>query len=84
MLTIMQDKRPKRLDVVALLEDRPGTGLKAGQVGTIVEFLGTGDATGPEAYEVEFCDKDGRTLAYAELRRSEFLVLLAIPEALAI
>jgi len=80
----MQEKRPKHLDVVALLDDRPGTSLKAGQVGTIVEFLGAEGPDGPEAYEIEFCDKDGRTLEYAELRRSEFLVLLPIPEALAI
>lgn len=41
--------------MVALLEDKPSTGLVAGQVGTVVEVLATG------VFEVEFLDSDGRT-----------------------
>jgi len=80
----MQEIRPKLLDAVALLSDYPGTGLKAGQVGTIVELLGSETTEGAEAYEVEFCDKQGRTTEFVSLRRAEFLVLLSTPEMLAV
>ena len=59
----------KLLDVVALLDDKPTIRLSAGQVGTIVELLA------PGVFEVEFCDMEGRTIAFAELQRPEFLVL---------
>ena len=47
---------PKLLDVVALLTDLPYHKLQIGQVGTIVEKLADG------VYEVEFADKQGRTI----------------------
>ncbi len=47
------------LDVVALLEDHPESGLVAGQVGTVVERVEG------EVFEVELSDDEGRT--YAEL-----------------
>ncbi|HAU38482.1 MAG TPA: DUF4926 domain-containing protein [Phycisphaerales bacterium] len=53
---------PKLLDVVALTQDLPRAQLVRGQVGTIVEELG------PETFEVEFCDNDGRTYATAAVR----------------
>jgi hypothetical protein len=59
----------KLLDVVALLEDKPAEGLVAGQVGTVVEVLA------PGVFEVEFLDSEGRTVAVAEFRREELLVL---------
>lgn len=59
----------KLLDVVALLEDLPARGLVRGQVGTIVEKLG------PDAFEVEFSDNEGRTYASLALRSGQFLVL---------
>lgn len=80
----MQEMRPKLLDAVALLTDRPEEELKPGQVGTIVEFLGGETEFGHEAYEVEFCDKLGRTTEFVALRREEFLVLLPAPEGLAV
>jgi hypothetical protein len=80
----MQETLPKLLDAVALLGDHSGTCLKAGQVGTIVEMLGNETPNGPEAYEVEFCDKLGRTTEFVALRRHEFLVLLSTPEMLAV
>jgi hypothetical protein len=69
MKTAVQNTPAKLLDVVALLEDQPGARLVAGQVGTIVEVLA------PGVFEVEFCDPEGRTIGFAELRREQFLVL---------
>ena len=57
------------LDVVALLEDLPGTDLLCGQVGTVVEVLA------PDVFEVEFCDNDGRTYASLALRAEQLMVL---------
>jgi hypothetical protein len=57
------------LDVVALKEDKPELGLRQGQVGTVVENLGTG------VYEVEFSDNSGRTYATAALQADQILVL---------
>ena len=65
----MKNAPVKLLDVVALLEDRPQDGLSAGQVGTVVEVYS------PEAFEVEFLNSQGRTIALVPLKRSEFLVL---------
>jgi hypothetical protein len=59
----------KLLDVVALLEDKPAEGLVAGQVGTVVEVFA------PDAFEVEFLDVNGKTVALTELKREELLVL---------
>lgn len=59
----------KLLDVVAVLENKPASGLAVGQVGTTVEVFA------PGVIEVEFCDLAGKTLGFAELCRREFLVL---------
>lgn len=56
-------------DVVALTEDIPDRGLLRGQVGTVVESLG------PDVFEVEFADNDGRTYAMLPLKSSQLLVL---------
>lgn len=50
-------------DVVKLVEDLPEEGLAAGSVGTIVHVF----TTPRSAYEVEFVDDDGQTLAMATL-----------------
>ena len=48
----------KELDVVSLTQDLSDFGIKKGMLGTIVHVYRR-----PElAYEVEFCDKDGRTI----------------------
>lgn len=65
----MQKTPVKLLDVVALLDDKPAEHLLAGQVGTVVEILA------PGVFEVEFLDANGRTVALAEVQRSELLVL---------
>ena len=57
------------LDVVALTKDIPEGGLLRGQVGTVVESLG------PDRFEVEFVDNDGRTYATLTLNSSQLLVL---------
>jgi len=51
------------------LSHYPAFRLVRGQVGTIVEVLA------PSVFEVKFCDKEGRTLGFTELRRDEFLIL---------
>ena len=57
------------LDVVALTKDIPDHGLLRGQVGTVVESLG------PDMFEVEFVDNDGRTYATLPLNFNQLLVL---------
>ena len=69
MNSTVQTTPAKLLDVIAVLEDQPAQTLVAGQVGTIVEELAT------DVFEIEFCDKDGRTVCFAELSRGDFLVL---------
>ena len=59
----------KLLDVVALTQKLPKKDLPLGQVGTVVELLG------PDVYEVEFSDNDGRTFAELALRADQLLVL---------
>jgi hypothetical protein len=58
------------LDIVALTEDLPEQNLWRGQVGTVVEILATG-----AAYEVEFCDRNGRPYASFGLRPEQLMVL---------
>jgi Domain of unknown function (DUF4926) len=62
-------------DVVALTVDRPDRGLVRGQVGTVVEILD------PDAYEIEFCDDDGRTYAQLALPGEQLMVLRYEPAA---
>ncbi len=65
----MQTVPVKLHDVVAQLEDQPNENLVAGQVGTVVEVHA------PGVVEVEFLDAEGRTVALAEFRREQLLVL---------
>ena len=62
-------KPVKLLDVVALLDDKPAQGLASGHVGTVVEVLA------PDAFEVEFLDASGLTIALGEFHRNELLLL---------
>ena len=59
----------KLLDTVALLKDMPDEKLVKGQVGTIIEMLDKG------VYEVEFADKQGRTIASLALAVEELMLL---------
>ena len=62
-------------DVVALLEDQPGTPLSRGQVGTVVDVLDF------ETVLVEFSDDNGRAYAIEPLQRDRLLVLHYVPAA---
>lgn len=53
----------KLFDVVTLTEDLPAEGLRSGMTGTIVY-----EHHDPPAYEVEFTDEDGKTIAMLALR----------------
>ncbi len=61
-------QRFKPFDIVALVADVPESGLKCGQVGTIVAELG------PDSYEVELADEEGRTYASLGLKGSQLLL----------
>ena len=74
----MARRKIKLLDTVALLEDLPERRLKRGEVGTVVEILA------PDAYEVEFCDDEGRTYAELALRGEQIVALHNQGEALKI
>jgi hypothetical protein len=63
------------LDVVALTVNLPEYHLSEGQVGTVVEILGSG-----EAFEVEFSDRQGRTYESLGLRPNQLMVLHFEPE----
>ena len=69
----MANQHVKLLDVVALTEDLPASGLIRGQVGTIVE-VHTEDA-----FEVEFCDDDGVTYALLTLHAPQLMMLHHTP-----
>lgn len=60
----------KLLDIVALTEDLPEQNLWRSQLGTVVEILAAG-----AAYEVEFCDRDGRPYASLGSRPEQLMVL---------
>lgn len=50
-------------DVVLLVEDIPEEKLKSGMIGVVIDIY-----TDPSpAYEVEFCDGDGKTIAQLAL-----------------
>jgi Domain of unknown function (DUF4926) len=63
------------LEVVALTVDIPEFNLQRGQVGTVVDVLGGG-----KAFEVEFCDRNGRTYASLGLRPDQVMVLRYEPQ----
>lgn len=65
------------LDTVALSEDVPAHGLRAGEVGAVVEVFGDG-----EAFEVEFCDRDGVTYGLHTLRAGQLIPLHTRGQAL--
>jgi hypothetical protein len=57
------------LDVVTLLTDLPEQNLFRGQVGTVVEVYE------PDAFEVEFVDKNGYTYGLETLMAENLLLL---------
>jgi len=63
------DHKIQLLDVVALIVDLPDRGLVRGQVGTVVESLG------PEVFELEFSDDEGRAYAQFAVRADQLMIL---------
>ena len=59
----------KLLDVVALMKDLPEEPLIKGQVGTFIEELDEG------IYEVEFANKQGKTLSLLTLTTDDLMLL---------
>jgi hypothetical protein len=60
---------PDLFDVIELMTDIPERDLYAGMQGTIVESYGG------SAYEVEFTDERGETMALLALRPHQFIVI---------
>ncbi len=59
----------KELDAVALLEDLPEHGFVRGQIGTALDELA------PGAFDVEFSDSLGRTVALVPLPSEKLMAL---------
>ena len=57
------------LDIVALTEPLPKSGLVRGHVGTVVEVLA------PGVFEVEFSDDNGQAYAFASVSAEKLLIL---------
>ena len=64
-----EPRRPKLLDMVAVLASPGDPEIRAGDVGTVVELLP------PDAVEVEFLSRDGRTRHVGALPLSDVLTL---------
>jgi catabolite regulation protein CreA len=62
-------RQPALFDLVAVVNSAADQALDVGDVGTVVELLP------PDAVEVEFLDRDGRTRCLATLSVSDILVL---------
>lgn len=65
----MQFRKPKLLDLVAVLQHPAHVDLEVGHVGTVLELLP------PDGIEVEFLDRDGRTRCVATLSVDDVLAL---------
>ncbi|MFN9395575.1 MAG: DUF4926 domain-containing protein, partial [Pseudanabaena sp.] len=61
--------KPELFDAIELLVDLPEVNIKAGEIGTIVEKYDD------RAYEVEFANNDGETLALLALTVDQFIVV---------
>lgn len=64
-----QARQAQMLDIVAVLRATAESAVEVGDVGTVVELLP------PDALEVEFLDRDGRTRSVATLAKDDVLVL---------
>jgi len=66
---MMQSRKPKLLNLVAVLKRPANADVEVGDVGTVVELLP------PDGIEVEFLDRDGRTRCLATLSVDDVLTL---------
>lgn len=62
-------RTPQLLDLVAVLQPPRDATVTVGDVGTVVELLP------PDGLEVEFLDRNGKTLSIATLSIADVLVL---------
>ena len=65
------DMKPKELDTVRLLAPLDDEGIGVGGIGVIVAVFDDPD----DAYEVEFSDQDGATIAQVLLKDDQFEVV---------
>lgn len=65
----------KENDVIALLVDLPGNGLRRGDVGTVIEVF-EANAHHPAGYVVEFVAESGEVYAHADITDPAQLVPL--------
>lgn len=63
--------KPNEFDTVRLLVSLENEGIGAGNIGVIVAVFDDPD----EAYEVEFSDQDGATIAQVVLKEAQFEVV---------
>lgn len=63
--------KPKINDMVQLMEPLPEMGLSTGSVGVVVAEFSKPE----EAYEIEFSNERGETLAQVALRPKQFVVV---------
>ena len=61
-------QEPQQFDVIELLVDLPGQSLSAGVQGAVVDVY-------DDAYEVEFTDETGETVALVPLKSMQFVVV---------
>jgi hypothetical protein len=66
---MISSRRPKLLDLVAVLKRPSDVDIEVGDVGTVVELLP------PDGLEVEFLDRHGRTRCLATLSVEDVLTL---------
>ena len=66
---MVETRQLKLLDLVAVLHSSSDSEIRTGDVGTIVELLP------PDALEVEFLSRDGRTRHLGTLSTDDVLVL---------
>lgn len=58
-------------EIVRLLEDIPSAGICRGSLGVVVAVFSEPE----EAYEIEFCDGDGASIAQIALRPAQFEIV---------
>lgn len=63
--------KPKLFDTIRLTKGCPNDGLSHEALGVIITIFEEPD----EAYEVEFVDDDGTTIAQLALQRSQFVLV---------
>ncbi len=66
---MIQSRKPKLLDLVAVLRRPPDADVEVGDVGTVVELLP------PDGIEVEFLDRQGHTRCIATFSVQDVLTL---------